>query len=110
SVPLCLCPLFFSFVSLSPVSAQQPAFTTKVEAVRVDVLVLDNGRPVTGLTPADFEIADNGVPQHVDFVSYEQIPLNVVLALDMSESVAGERLEQLRDAGRAVLDGLAKDD
>jgi len=106
-----LCPLFFSFVSLSRVShAQQPAFSTKVEAVRVDVLVLENGRPVTGLMPADFDLADNGVPQQVDFVSFEQIPLNVVLALDMSESVAGDRLEQLRDAGRAVLDGLAKDD
>jgi VWFA-related protein len=76
----------------------------------VDVLVLDNGRPVTGLGPADFEIADNGVPQQVDFVSFEQIPLNVVLALDLSDSVAGERLEQLQDAGRAVLDGLAKND
>jgi len=90
--------------------SQQPAFSTKVEAVRVDVLVLENGRPVTGLTPADFDIADNGVPQQVDFVSFEQIPLNVVLALDMSDSVAGERLEQLRDAGGAVLEGLAKND
>ena len=94
--------------SASP--AQQPAFSTKVEAVRVDVLVLENGRPLTGLTPADFDIADNGVPQQVDFVSFEQIPLNVVLALDMSDSVAGERLEQLRDAGGAVLEGLAKND
>jgi hypothetical protein len=36
---------------------------------------------------------DNGVPQQVDLVSYEQIPLNIVLALDMSDSVAGDRLE-----------------
>jgi len=99
------------FVSLSAGSnRQQAAFSTRVESVRVDVLVLENGRPVTGLGPADFDIADNGVPQQVDFVSYEQIPLNVVLALDMSESVAGERLEQLRDAGGAVLDGLTKED
>jgi len=97
-------------LSVTRASPQAPAFSTKVESVRVDVLVLENGRPVRGLGPADFEIADNGVPQQVDFVSFEQIPLNVVLALDMSESVAGERLEQLRDAGRAVLDGLAKDD
>jgi VWFA-related protein len=50
------------------------------------------------------------VPQQVDLVSFEQIPLNVVLSLDMSDSLAGERLEQLREASRAVLDGLAKDD
>ena len=109
SVPLCA--LFLFSVSLSHVAhAQQAAFSTRIEAVRVDVLVLDNGRPVAGLTPPDFEIADNGVPQQVDVVSFEQIPLNVVLALDMSDSVAGERLDQLRDAGGAVLDGLTKGD
>jgi VWFA-related protein len=81
-----------------------------VESVRVDVLVLDNGRPVRGLTAGDFEIADNGIPQQVDLVSFEQVPLDVVLALDMSDSLAGERLAHLQDAGRAVLDGLTKDD
>ena len=98
-------------VSLSRIGAEQPpAFSAKVESVRVDVLVLENGRPARGLGPADFEVADNDVPQQVDLVSFEQIPLNLVLALDMSDSVAGERLAQLQDAGRAVLDGLTKDD
>jgi len=91
-------------------AGQQASFAARVESVRVDVLVLENGRPVRGLGPADFEISDNGVPQQVDLVSVDEIPLNVVLSLDMSDSVAGERLEQLRDAGRAVLEGLAKDD
>jgi uncharacterized protein YegL len=93
-----------------PARAQQASFSARVESVRVDALVLENGRPVRGLGPADFDIADNGVPQDVDLVSFEQIPLNVVLSLDMSDSVAGERLEQLRAASRAVLDGLTKDD
>src|SRR5712671_2958695 len=97
------------FVS-STRARQQPSFAARVESVRVDVLVLDNGHPVRGLTPADFEIADNGVGQQVDLVSFEQIPLNVVLALDMSDSLAGERLAQLQDASRAVLEGLTKDD
>jgi VWFA-related protein len=89
---------------------QQPSFTARIESVRVDVLVLDGGRPLRGLAASDFEISDNGVPQQVDLVSFEQIPLNVVLSLDMSDSVAGERLEQLRDASRAVIDGLTRDD
>jgi VWFA-related protein len=101
---------FVAFVSFARASAQAPAFSARVESVRVDVLVLENGRPVRGLGPADFEIADNGVPQQVELVSFEQIPLNVVLALDMSDSVAGERLAQLRDASGAVLDGLTKGD
>ena len=43
------------------------------------MLVTDGGKPVRGLGPDDFDILDNGVPQHVDLVSFEQIPLNVVL-------------------------------
>jgi VWFA-related protein len=89
---------------------QSPAFTSKIEAVRVDALVTDNGQPIRGLAPADFEVLDNGVAQQVELVSFDQIPLNVILALDMSDSVAGERLEQLRRAGSALLEGLKKED
>jgi Ca-activated chloride channel family protein len=94
----------------TPGAAQQPAFSTKVESVRVDVLVTDKGQPLLGLGPADFEVLDNGVAQQVDLVSFEQIPLNVILALDMSDSVAGDRLDHLRGAGAALLAGLKKDD
>jgi Ca-activated chloride channel homolog len=89
---------------------QTPTFSSRLEAVRVDVLVTADGRPVRGLQPADFDIRDEGVPQTVDIVSFEQIPLNVVLALDISDSVSGDRLDHLRDAGRAVLGRLARSD
>jgi VWFA-related protein len=81
-------------------------FSTQVEAVRVDVLVTDGGRPVRGLKRSDFEITDSGVPQRVDFASFEQVPLNVVLVLDMSDSVKGSRLGHLQAAARALVDGL----
>jgi len=95
------------------ISAQGVVFSSKVEAVRVDVLVTDRekgGTAVLGLKPSDFEVLDNGVPQQVDLVSFEQIPLNVVLTLDMSESVSGNRLDQLRDASAKLLNGLTQDD
>jgi len=91
-------------------SPQTPTFSSRLEAVRVDVLVTEDGRPVRGLQPADFDIRDEGVPQTVDLVSFEQIPLNVVLAFDVSDSVSGDRLEHLRAAGRAVLARLAASD
>jgi VWFA-related protein len=94
----------------SPIAARQATFTAKTEAVRVDVLVTENGRPVLGLKPADFVVVDNGVPQQVDLASFEQIPLNVVLTLDTSNSVAGERLEHLRSACKALLDKVKKDE
>ena len=85
-------------------------FTSRIEAVRVDVLVTDGGRPVEGLTPADFDVLDNGVRQRVDLASLEEIPLNVVLALDMSASLQGLRLGHLQTASRTVLDGLKAGD
>lgn len=91
-------------------SAQTPSFSSTVESVRVDVLVTENGRPVPGLRPGAFEVRDNGVPQNVDLASYEEIPLNVILAFDMSASLDVGGLEHLRSAGRALLDGLKQTD
>jgi VWFA-related protein len=90
--------------------AQNATFSSRVEAVRVDVLVTDNGQPVLGLASGDFEVLDNGVPQQVDLVSFEEIPLNIVLALDMSDSVAGDRLDRLRGAAGALLPALKEED
>ena len=90
--------------------AQAPTFAAKIEAVRVDVLVTERGQPVLGLGPADFNVLDNGVPQQVDLVSFDQIPLNVILALDMSDSIAGDRLGNLRAAGRSLLAELKTHD
>jgi VWFA-related protein len=97
-----------------PVTAQDPGpvatFSTRVDTVRVDVLVSEGGNPVVGLQPTDFEVLDNGVQQRIDFFLHSELPLNVVLALDTSGSVTGERLNQLRAAGRAILNGLKTDD
>jgi len=90
--------------------SQRPTFAARVESVRVDALVTENGQPVPGLGPADFEVFDNSVRQDVELVSFEQVPLDVVLVLDMSDSVAGERLDHLRSASNAVLGGRAGDD
>jgi hypothetical protein len=90
----------------APTAAQQPTFSARLDVVRVDALVTDDGRIVRGLTPDQFEVLDNGVRQQVDLASFEDLPLDVVLAFDLSESLSGERLDHLRTAGRAVLGGL----
>ena len=89
------------------VSSAQPTFSARVDGVRADVLVVDGSRkPVRDLTAADFEIRDNGVLQKVDVVSFGEIPPSVALALDLSDSVAGARLDQLRRATRALAEAL----
>lgn len=90
--------------------AQQPTFSSRVEAVRVDVLVMDRGEIVRGLRPEDFEVRDEGVLQDVDRVRLEQLPLNVILGLDVSASVSGERLGHLQGAGDTLLQRLAAGD
>jgi Ca-activated chloride channel homolog len=94
----------------SQLHGQTATFTSKLEAVRVDVLATDHGDVVRGLQAADFEVRDNGVLQTVDLVSFQQIPLNVILALDTSQSVSGDRLDDLQKASRALLGRLTKDD
>lgn len=87
-------------------AAPQATFRSQVSAVRLDVLVTNGGRPVAGLTGADFEVIDNGVRQAVSVVSGEQPPLDVVFALDRSDSVAGETLERLKEAVSVAARGL----
>ena len=105
-----LTPVVLIVLASVTIRSQTPTFSSRVKAVRVDVLVTDNGQPVRGLGPADFDIRDNGVLQRADFVSFEQIPLNLVLAFDMSDSVVAERLERLRTAASAILRGLTSRD
>ena len=91
-------------------AAQEPRFSARIEGVRVDVLVTDGGRPLAGLQADDFDVRDNGVRQRIELVSLADVPVNVVLAFDVSASVAGARLAALTQAGRALLEGLAPDD
>jgi VWFA-related protein len=98
-------------VWLACVSAvQTPVFKIATETVRVDVLVTRDGRPVTDLGPADFKVVDSGVTQHIDHVAFGDIPLNVVLAIDASSSLQGERAQRLRQACHRVLRRLKEGD
>lgn len=89
---------------------QQTVFRTRVDAVRVDVLVTRGGRPVGGLTAADFDLRDNGVGQQIEAVALEDVPLNLLIALDMSTSMAGEPLRHLKDAAHAAVASLGAND
>ena len=90
--------------------AQAPTFRSQIDSVRVDVLVTEDRRVVRGLRASDFEITDNGVVQQVEFVNVDELPLNVILSFDMSQSMLGERLDHLRIAAHAVLNGLGRED
>jgi VWFA-related protein len=75
---------------------QQPVFRSSVDGVSVSVSVRDGNRAVAGLTAADFELLDNGVRQQIEALSVETQPIDVTLLLDVSRSVEGQRLDQLK--------------
>lgn len=91
-------------------AAQIATFKVKTEEVRIDMLVTDHGTPVTGLRDQDFEVFDNGVLQKIEFVGFQETPIDAILVLDMSASVTGESFESLRNAGSRFLDALKKDE
>lgn len=92
-------------------AAQDRTFSVSAEEVRVDVLVTDGERPIPDLATADFEVFDNGVLQKIQYATAQkQMPISATLVFDMSGSVAGERLERLKDAAGGFLADLKKDD
>jgi VWFA-related protein len=82
-------------------------FGVEVEVVRVEVLVTRKGEPVRDLAAEHFELRDNGVRQRLHPITFEEAPVDALLVLDLSGSVMGSKLEALRDAAGAFLDGLA---
>jgi len=88
----------------------QERFRSTAEMVVVDVLVMDGRRVVTGLTAADFELFDSGVPQTIRELYLDELPMTVIMVLDTSGSVEGERLEALRRAALALFDRLRPGD
>jgi len=92
--------------------AQQapPRFAGGVDAVRLDVQVIRDGRPVENLTAADFSVLDSNVAQTPTLVSIDTLPINLMLVLDASASLRGPGLEQLRDAAKSAVAALRPTD
>ncbi|HEV8211630.1 MAG TPA: VWA domain-containing protein [Vicinamibacterales bacterium] len=97
-------------VAAQAVTPPQTTFRSGVEIVELDVSVMRGGAPVAGLTARDFALTDNGVPQDVESVTLERLPLSVTLVLDSSQSVAGDRLRHLVQAGEGLTAALRQDD
>ena len=91
-------------------TAQTPVFKAGIDAVLVDVEVLSGSRAVLGLTSADFEVTDNGVPQNVEASLTRNVPIDITLLIDTSGSVEGKRLERLKNGVHDTAQWLKPDD
>jgi Ca-activated chloride channel family protein len=100
-------PAFLLFALGAP--RQQPSserfrFRAEVNSVLLPVSVKDaSGVPVVGLPESAFTVRDEGQVRPLVYFDERSEPLSVVLALDVSSSMSGDRLEQAKLAAKAFL-------
>lgn len=75
-----------------------------VDAIQVPVVVTSGGKFVKGLRKADFTVAEDGVAQQIGSVASQDMPLDLVVAIDISGSMA----PTLDDVKRAVKQLMSK--
>jgi Ca-activated chloride channel homolog len=107
--------LFAFVVVCLPVAAgaqgqDQNVLRVDVNLVMVDATVKNKaGQIMADLKKEDFELREDGVAQKLDVFSRDELPLNVALVLDLSDSI-GPFLGPLRDAANTALAALKPED
>jgi hypothetical protein len=86
--------------------SSQPTFRTGAAGVQIDVLVTDDERPVSGLTAKDFELTDSGVAQDIEVTTLSDLPVDVIIVLDVSTSLREQGLRHLVRATDTLLGSL----
>jgi VWFA-related protein len=89
---------------------EPPTFPSEIGVVKLDVSLTRDGVPVENLRAEDFEVLDSGVRQQVELVSAGEIQIETALLLDTSGSVAGQKLEDLKQAVQRFVYGLGPHD
>ena len=79
-------------------AAQQPPFRTGAHYVRVDAYPTRDGRPIPGLTAADFELLEDGKPQEIDRIEYIDHPAWTPLGERRDPNSQRDGFELARDA------------
>ena len=74
-----------------------------VDVVQITAVVTEKGRFVPGLQQAQFKLSEDGVPQRIEHFSAEGSPLEIVIAIDVSESMTPS-MPQLKNAVKKFLE------
>ncbi len=102
------------FFLLGPIlEAQEPppsVIRVNVNLVLVDATVKNKSAQIMpDLKHENFELREDGVPQKIEIFSRDELPLDVALVLDLSDSI-GPFLVPLRQAANVALSALKPED
>jgi Ca-activated chloride channel family protein len=91
-------------------SQNQSTLRVSVNLVLLDATVkTKNGRVMADLKKDDFEIREDGVAQKLEIFGRDELPLEVALVLDLSDSI-GPFMGPLREAATTALGALKPED
>ena len=97
-------------VSVAALAEDPVVFRSDVSLVRVDVQVLDgSNRAVTLLTAKDFTLRDQGRTQEIRNFASENMPVDVLLLLDVSASMRSH-VQKMANASQRAMRVLRPDD
>jgi Ca-activated chloride channel family protein len=115
---LALGSLLVAIAVVVPLAAQDPApsqppqgtiFRSGASLVALNVTVSDGKRLVPGLEQTDFSVYEDGVLQHVQFFESHEVPIDLILLIDTSASMA-EKMDTVHDAATGFLKSLRETD
>jgi VWFA-related protein len=108
--------IFFCLIACASAGLGQEKDPTDVIKVNTDLVVFDvqvidkkTKTVLTDLTEADFEIFDRGTKQTVSYFSHDELPLSIMLLLDVSDSVR-PFIRRIRDGALEALRHLKAED
>jgi Ca-activated chloride channel family protein len=101
---------FFSRICVPRQNQDEGMVRVNVNLVLVDATVKTKGGQImSDLKKENFELREDGVAQKVEVFSRDELPLNVALVLDLSDSI-GPFLGPLREAAGTALAALKPED
>lgn len=96
--------------ALFPQEPPQNVIRVNVNLVLVDATVKNKAGQIMGdLKQENFELREDGTPQKIEIFSRDEIPIDVALALDLSDSI-GPFFVPLRQAANIALSALKPED
>lgn len=101
--------LAVSLRAQNPAPSQPPqsgtVFRSGASLVALNVTVSDGKRLVPGLAQTDFSVYEDGVLQHLQFFESHEVPIDLILLIDTSASMA-DKMEVVHDAAIGFLKTL----